>query len=94
MNDTRLKAVEARAHISKAPIMRCWLSDGTVKDMHILEALKFGRGCDQDFNIYEPYILKAECIVGEQTAPKLVSVLLQLVEHNYKKAQRGEIHHD
>ena len=94
MNDTRLKAVEARAHISKAPIMRCWLSDGTVKDLHILDAINRYRGCDQDFNIYEPYICKAECIAGEQTAPQLVEVLLQLVEHNYKKAQRGEIHHD
>lgn len=94
MNTARLKAVEAKTRIQKAPILRCWLSDGSVKDMHILEAFKYGRGLDEDFNLYEPFISKAECISGEEIAPKLVETLLQLIDHNSKKAERGEIHHE
>ena len=65
----------------KAPVMRCWLSDGTVEDMHILEAINYNRGklVDNDVVYQEPHIVKAKCIPGEDIAPKLISVCLQMI---------------
>ena len=62
------KRIEQAAEESKRgecyPVMRCWLSDNTVKDLHILEAFSYNQGelSDSGEVIYkEPHIVRAEC---------------------------------
>lgn len=74
----------------RGAVMRCWLSDGTVKDMDIIRACTFNRGelIDNEVIFPEPYIKKAECIRGEDSCPKLISVCLQMI--NYQVEQREQ----
>ena len=81
--EARLQAAEARVKPSDAPIMRCWFSDGTVRDLHILDAINESRGIDK-----EPHVIRAECIAAEEKAPQLVEILMQMIKKDNERNER------
>ena len=80
--EARLQAAEARAKPSKIPIVRCWFSDGTVKDMNYAAAWKHNQGeliaAGEVIN-KEPHITRAEIVAGESTAPELCELIMQIL---------------
>lgn len=80
------EAAEQSNRGERAPVMRCWLSDGTVKDMHILETLSYNQGSlVGDEVVYsEPHIERAECIRNRECAPKLVDIVMQMMNGIYE----------
>lgn len=78
--EARLQAAEARVKPSKTPIVRCWFTDGTVRDLHILDAINESRGIDK-----EPHVIRAECIAAEAKAPQLVEILMQMIKKDNEK---------
>ena len=80
------EAAEQSNRGERAPVMRCWLSDGTVKDMHILETLSYNQGSliGNEVVYQEPYITRAECIRNRECATKLVDLILQMINGAYE----------
>ena len=81
--EARLQAAEARAKPSKIPIVRCWFSDGSVKDMDYAAAWKYNQGelIDNEVIYKEPYITRAEIVANEDTAPKLCELIMQILNN-------------
>lgn len=77
----RITEAAEQSKNEKSPIMRCWLSDGTVKDMHLLETFEYNQGALIGGKVVypEPYIERVECISGEQCAPQLIEVVEQMI---------------
>ena len=64
------------------PIIKCWLSNGTVEYMPVLTAMTYNRGelIDNEVIFADPYIKRAECIDEARAAEnKLISVCLQMI---------------
>ena len=78
--EARIRAAEEKVKPAgrRAPIMRCWLSDGSVRDMHIIEAVNYVR-CRRRV---EPHIIRAECISDRDKAPHIVELFIQMVERD------------
>lgn len=74
--ESRIEAAEKKVKPAgrQAPIMRCWFSDGSVQDLHILEAINYSR------HAAEIHIIRAECISNKDKAPHLVELFMQMVE--------------
>ena len=77
----RIKAASVNSKCSDHPVMRCWLSDGSIKDMHILEACTYNRGELINNKVVRPEvtIVRTECIKGEDKAPELVKICQLLI---------------
>ena len=79
MKISRLTAVEQRVNKEQEPRIRLTYSDGTIRNVGILDALDATiLDAEHDFYPKEPYPITAEIIEGYERAPKLCDIVMQL----------------